>query len=303
MIPNYEKFYNSILKFLLDEKEHKVSEIIEYCAKEHDISQEERSKQYDSSKANIVYSRVHWALTYLKMAKLVDSPKKATFKITNEGKNASNDIVNNSYLKKYDSFLNFKNKVSNNDNSSDNPINDIVSSAATPEDRMESAYKEKKERIIEDLIDVLLNSINPIQFEHLVNKLLSKMNYGIAENTQATADGGIDGIIKADKFGFDKIYVQAKKWERNKKVGSIEIDKFSGAMDKFALSSPKGVFITTSEFTQEAIKSVESNKNKQIVLINGRKLAELMIDYEMGVELKEEYKIYEVNTDYFEDLS
>lgn len=299
MIPNYESFYNSILNFLNDKNERKVNEIVDFCVQKHQVTNEERLKNYESSGVNIVYSRVHWALTYLKMAKLIENVKKGTYKITNDGIKAMHDDIDNKYLKKYPSFIEFtkrikKNKQRINEDSNDN-------STDSPEDRMDEAYQEKKEKLISELLDTLMNNITSMQFEHLVNRLLSKMNYGIAENTKTTGDGGIDGIIKADKFGFEKIYVQAKQWKS--KVSSPEIDKFSGAMDKFALSSPKGVFITTSEFTYDAEESVRQNKNKQIVLIDGRKLAELMIEYGMGVELKEEYKIYDINTDFFEDLN
>lgn len=127
------------------------------------------------------------------------------------------------------------------------------------------------------------------------------MGYGFPKTTSKTNDGGIDGIIVNDKLGFDAIFVQAKKWDENS-VGSVEIDRFAGAMDKSEFSSTKGVFITTSTFSDSAKKAVNDNKNKQIILIDGRKLAEYMIEYNMGVSMQQEYIIKRIDNDFFEEI-
>lgn len=298
MIPVYEEFYNTVLDCLKDNREHIVADINNYCVKKHNITDEDKKLVYGSSGVNIVYARVHWALTYLKMAKLIDNVKRGMYKITEEGIKASKDAgINNKYLEKYDSFKDFKNRIGKSKDANNVLLED---SQQSPEEKMDDAYNEFKEKLIAEIIDKLLH-ITPTAFEHLVNELLSKMGYGKAENTSQSGDGGIDGIIKGDKFGFDRIYVQAKRWALDKKISSQDIDAFSGAMNKFA-SSTKGVYITTSSFSQPALKSISQNKNQQIIPIDGRKLAEYMIDYDMGVEKQQEYIIKKIDTDFFEDM-
>ena len=295
MVPSFNTFFKHIRNILDDSKEHNMQDILQKCILACNLNDEDINQVYESSGVNVLYSRVHWALTYLKKAGLIDSKSKGVYSITDEGKKTKPDEINVKFLKQYDSFVEFqKPKKAIKDD------NEISSNAdATPEDRISEAYDEFKNLLVEELL-VKIKSIDCYSFEKLVNNLLSRMGYGRAKNTSKSGDGGIDGIIEGDKLGFEKIYVQAKQWENA--VTAPEIDKFSGAMDKFAMTSPKGVIITTSKFTEEAKKSVENNKNKQIRLIDGRKLAEYMIEYDMGVERQQEYIIKKIDNDYFEEF-
>ena len=174
------------------------------------------------------------------------------------------------------------------------PEDDITET--TPTEQLESAM----DMIYKDLSDELLQKIleqSPYFFEHLVLDLLSKMGYGSTEETPYVHDDGIDGIIYEDKLGLEKIYIQAKRYKPENKVGKPEVHQFSGALDE--QKATKGVFITTSDFTKEA-KSFQVKTDKQIVLISGDELTRYMIEYNVGVSVKKTYELKKIDTDYFE---
>ncbi|NIS54245.1 MAG: restriction endonuclease, partial [Phycisphaerae bacterium] len=168
----------------------------------------------------------------------------------------------------------------------------------TPEEILELAYQKMRD----DLTDKLLNTIktcSPSFFERLVIDLLLNMGYGGTRKDAGkaigkTGDGGIDGIIKEDRFGLDIIYIQAKRWEAS--VGRPEIQKFAGALQ--GQRARKGIFITTSNFTKEAEQYV-SNIDSKIILIDGDYLAQLMIDHNVGVHTSSSYEIKGIDSDYF----
>ena len=297
MIPSYQKFYKTVLNILSDGNCHKMKDIVDKSANIHDLTEEDKNTTYDKSKANVLYSRVHWVLTYLGKAGLIERKDAGVFNITDEGKKCLNKDIDNNFLRQYQSFIEFT-TLSKKDVSTLSDQNQV--SDQTPEDRINEAFKELNEQLISELI-VRLKGIDSYEFEKLVNELLSRMGYGFPKTTSKTNDGGIDGIIVNDKLGFDAIFVQAKKWDENS-VGSVEIDRFAGAMDKSEFSSTKGVFITTSTFSDSAKKAVNDNKNKQIILIDGRKLAEYMIEYNMGVSMQQEYIIKRIDNDFFEEI-
>jgi restriction system protein len=171
---------------------------------------------------------------------------------------------------------------------------------ATPSERMENAYSDIEANLSAELKDKIIKA-TPAFFEKIVVNLLVAMGYGgdledAATVTQPTRDGGIDGVIKEDPLGLDKIYVQAKRWSGM--VGVHEIRDFGSALDEVKAS--KGVIITTSDFTQDAIKSAEK-QSKKIVLINGQALTSYMIKYNIGVSVKKEYIIKKIDNDYFEE--
>ncbi|GIU78911.1 MAG: hypothetical protein KatS3mg005_2149 [Bryobacteraceae bacterium] len=172
--------------------------------------------------------------------------------------------------------------------------------APTPTERLEAAFRESRDALAADLLD-RVKQASPQFFEQLVLDLLTAMGYGgsiedAAKNVGRTGDGGIDGVIKEDKLGLDVVYVQAKRWgDRMVSVGDVR--DFSGALD--AARARKGVFITTSRFTQDAREYVQKIE-KKIVLIDGRQLAELMIDHDVGVTVVQTYKLKRVDSDYFE---
>ena len=166
---------------------------------------------------------------------------------------------------------------------------------------LEYSFKKLKQDIIKDIFSTV-KSLSPFSFEHLVVKLLIKMGYGGRLNegmvTKKTRDGGIDGIIKEDALGLGKIYVQAKKWDGV--IGEPDIHKFVGALD--GQNAKKGIFITTSHFSSEALKYSEKIIGKDVVLVNGNELSELLFEHNMGVSIHESYEIKKLNIEFFDNI-
>jgi restriction system protein len=259
------------------------------------ISEDEQKEKIPSGKQPLYYNRVAWAIAYLKMADLISSPLRAVYEITEEGKkvleNPPEKITIN-FLKQFDSFS----KNRNPEKETDLDDNKIVEK--TPDELIEIGYKQVKNELSLQILNQI-RECSPYFFEKLVLDLLIKMGYGGSEmaNGEVTpkgSDEGIDGIIKEDKLGLDKIYIQAKKWEGC--VGRPEIQKFVGALQ--GKRAKKGIFITMSTFSKEALEYAE-NLDVAVILIDGKKLANYMIENELGVSLKQSYKIYNVDTDYF----
>ena len=168
---------------------------------------------------------------------------------------------------------------------------------------IDSAVKQLKASLADDLLDEVLK-ISPYSFEKLVVELLFKMGYGKPKDnpdavTQKSGDEGIDGIVSADKFGFDAIYIQAKQWKKDTTIGRPEIQKFLGALA--GQGATKGIFITTAQFSKEAIAFANKQLHSKIILVNGNELAELMIEYNLGVSTQKTYEVKRIDTDYFNE--
>lgn len=175
----------------------------------------------------------------------------------------------------------------------------IKSDEQLPEEKINTAFIEHLEIIRQQVFEYVLNN-SPSFFEHLVLDLLLKMGYGYDKNasvvTGRSHDGGIDGIINEDKLGLDLIYIQAKRYQERKSVGRKELQAFVGAME----SVNKGVFITTSKFTKEAIKFVE-RQQKNIKLIDGELLSNLLVKYQVGISTVQSVSIFRVDSDYYSE--
>ena len=167
-----------------------------------------------------------------------------------------------------------------------------------PEEIMEAAFMRHIEALGQSIYRLIQNS-SPSFFEHLVIDLLLKMGYGYDRTsgvvTGKSHDGGIDGIISEDKLGLGLIYVQAKRYAKNNKVGRKEVQAFIGAMEHVQ----KGVFITTSTFTHEAWNYVEQQQQKSIKLIDGETLTDLLIKYEIGIQPAHKFTVYMLDSDYY----
>lgn len=296
MIPDFQTIMLPLLKTFQDGEEKTSKELRKKMVSYFNISIDEQKEKIPSGKQPLYYNRVAWALAYLKMADLISSPLRAVYKITEEGKkvleNPPEKITIN-FLKQFDSFS--KNRNPEKDTELDDN-NQIVEK--TPDELIEIGYKQVKNELSLQILNQI-KDCSPYFFEKLVLDLLIKMGYGGSEmaNGEVTpkgSDEGIDGIIKEDKLGLDKIYIQAKKWENC--VGRPEIQKFVGALQ--GKRAKKGIFITMSTFTKEALEYAE-NLDVAVILIDGKKLANYMIENELGVSLKQNYKIFNVDTDYF----
>lgn len=295
MIPDFQTIMLPLLMAFQDGKEKSSKELRVQMITHFNITAEEQDQKIPSGKQPLYYNRIAWAIAYLKMADLLTSPSRAVYAITEVGRN----VLTNPPEKITISYLNkFSNFSRNRNSERDAEIEDNQILEKTPDELIEIGYT----RIRSELSSQLLSQIkacSPYFFEKLVLDLLITMGYGGSEmaNGEVTpkgSDEGIDGVIKEDRLGLDKIYIQAKKWESS--VGRPEIQKFVGALQ--GKRAKKGIFITMSTFTREALEYAE-NLDVSVILIDGQKLAQYMIENELGVSLKQSYKIYNIDTDYF----
>ncbi|RIV25227.1 restriction endonuclease [Fibrisoma montanum] len=300
-IPDYQTLMLPLLKLVTDGKEYKLTSLVDLLGVQFNLTDDEKAELLPSGQTFVFGNRVSWARTYLKKAGLLDSPKRGIVAITDRGKEVVRQNphqINVAFLRQYPEFMEFQ-STKKQENGETEP--DLMSAPQqTPEETLESAYLSIRKALAQDLIDRIVN-LSPAFFEKLVVELLVRMGYGgsIKDAGKAvgrSGDEGIDGTIKEDKLGLDIIYIQAKRWKPGNIVGRPEIHKFIGALA--GQGAKKGIFITTSSFTREALEYVPRNETK-IVLIDGEQLAQLMIDYNLGVTLQQTFEVKRIDNDYF----
>lgn len=303
-IPNYQTLMLPVLKLATDGEEHKFSQAVEELADEFNLSTEERNELLPSGSQAVFNNRVGWARSYLKQAGLLASPKRGFFTITQKGKEllaTNTEKIDISVLEQHPEFIEFKNrKKDKSENEAQVEISTEEESTLTPEDALASAYKQLRSALESEVLSSVKEA-SPSFFERLVVDLLVKMGYGGSRQDAGKAlgksgDGGIDGIINEDRLGLDVIYIQAKRWEGS--VGRPEIQKFAGALQ--GQRARKGVFITTSFFTKEAIEYAELIESK-IILIDGEHLSRLMAEHNVGVSTVGQYEVKKLDSDYFDN--
>lgn len=303
-IPDYQTIMLPLLKFAADGKEHSLREAYSTMSDVFNLSEEERTRLLMSGRKPIIDDRVAWARTFLGQARLLDSTGRGVFRISERGLTllAENPpVVNDNLLKRYQEFIDFlnrKKKKSNDTTQTEIVPVDSEETLKTPEESLESAYQSLRDNLSTEILESI-KSCSPSFFERLVVELLVKMGYGgtLQDAGQAigrSGDEGVDGIIKEDRLGLDVIYLQAKRWDNT--VSRPEIQKFAGALQ--GKRSKKGVFITTSDYSKEA-REFASNIENKIILIDGNELADLMIDYNVGVAVAVNYEIKRIDSDYF----
>lgn len=299
-IPDFQRIMLPLLKFAADQQEHPKREAIECLAKQFNLTVEERKELLPSGQQMVFDNRVGWAITYLKKAGLLESPKRSFFRITQRGVEILKQNppeINVKFLKQFPEFIEFKEGPK--EDKKETIISEVEETTQeTPEETLENSYQKIRQYLAQDLL-IQVKNCSPNFFEKLVIELLVKMGYGGSRKDAGEAigkrgDEGIDGIIKEDKLGLDTIYLQAKRWEST--VGRPEIQKFAGALQM--QQARKGVFITTSNFSKDALEGVSKIPSK-IILIDGERLAQLMIDNNVGVSSINSYEIKKINTDYF----
>lgn len=304
-IPDFQSIMLPLLKILADGKVYKYREIFEALVREFQVTEAERKEMLPSGQQEIFANRVGWAKTYLKKAGLIDSPQRATFVISEKGKEILSqnlDHIDTKFLRQFPEFQEFTRVNKQNETITLESNLSTSDQEQNPEELLENSYQEIRQALATDLL-FILRKLSPDAFEKLVVELLVKMGYGgsIRDAGKAvgkSGDQGIDGIIKEDRLGLDIIYIQAKRWADNNAVGRPEIQKFVGALA--GQGAKKGIFITTSYFTQEALEYAPRNEIK-IVLIDGEELGQLMIDYNLGVSTQKIYEIKRIDHDYFGD--
>ncbi len=298
-IPDYESLMRPLLEIAAKTNGHEVQLMasVEQLADDYKLTEEERKELLPSGGTFKFSSRVSWARTYLQKAGLLEATRRGFFRITERGKDVLKkkpNRIDNKLLSQFEEFREFqgKKKLKKDDESVQNE---------TPIESIATHYEQLRQTLASEILEKVKNC-SPQFFERLVILLLVKMGYGgsLKDAGQAvgrTGDGGIDGVIREDKLGLDNIYIQAKRWA-DKTVGSPDIDQFAGALSKKKAS--KGIFITTSAFTKDALASVKEYSSR-IILIDGSQLAEYMIDYSVGVSVASVYELKRLDSDFFED--
>lgn len=303
-IPTYKDCMLPFLALLKDGKEWPIRELGEVLAGHFALTPAERAEMLPSGQTGIFVNRVGWARTYLKKAALIESPRRGVFKITQRGLSVLAEGVkslDSRYLARFPEFQEFQ-RVSQpqDDTATTSLAANVTEAEATPEEAIESAYQGLRQQLAQELLAKIL-TCSPTFFEYLVVELLVKMGYGgsrkdAGERIGQSGDGGVDGIIKEDRLGLDTIFIQAKRWQGS--VGRPEIQKFVGALQ--GQRARKGVFITTSTYTADAT-AYAGQIDTKVVLIDGQKLASLMIDFDVGVSAAASYTVKRIDFDYFEE--
>jgi restriction system protein len=301
-IPDYQTVMLPLLQLAADGKEHRLRDVVDGLADDFGLSDEERKQLLPSGRRATFVDRVGWARTYMQQAGLLKAPSRGYFKITDRGLQMleqNPEVINDKLLEQYQEFRDFKAKSKT--KSASGKLAPVATTLKqTPQEIMEDAYATIRSSLASDLIEQIMQS-SPSFFERLVLDLLVKMGYGgtrqeAAEAVGGSGDEGIDGIIHEDRLGLETLYIQAKRWQNT--VGRPEIQRFVGALH--GKNARKGVFITTSDFTKEASDYAKALQDK-VILINSEMLADLMIDYGVGVAGGQVYEIKRMDSDYFNE--
>ncbi len=302
-IPDYQTLMLPLLKIAADGEIHTKRDTVNLLAEQFNVSDDERKELLPSGSQEIFDNRVGWARTYLKKAELINYVQRGQFQITERGKSvlAKNPPkITVAFLKQFPEFQEFHKPVRS---ATNEPVEapETEAAAETPEELVGSGYLKLRKQVEQDVL-ARVNACPPEFFERLVVKLLTTIGYGgsmadAGKRLGKTGDGGVDGVIKEDKLGLDLLYIQAKRWN-DATVGRPEIHKFVGALQ--GQRAKKGIFITTSTFTKDAKDYVDAIDTK-VVLIDGGRLAELMFEYGVGVQIVNSYVVKRIDSDFFDE--
>lgn len=280
------------------------SDFHEAIIREFKLTEADVAEMMPSGKNNMMMNRAAWATFHLRKAQALATPERGRYSITERGKkllSQHKSRIDLAVLRQFEEVRDFlKTKKTDGVTAPSKVETEAEESGKAPLEQIESAHQLLRSAVRTDLLQ-LIRKCTPAFFERLVIELLVKMGYGgslrdAAQVVGKSGDGGIDGIIKEDKLGLDAIYVQAKRW-LDKPVGRPDVQQFAGALA--GNKATKGIFITTSTFTKEAVEFAKSVSNSKIVLIDGDELAELMIDHNVGVSVAQVYEVKRIDSDYF----
>jgi restriction system protein len=307
-IPDYQTLMLPVLKIAGDRQEHRISDAVDQLARDFRLTEEERQQPLPSGKQTTFANRVHWAKTFLGQAGLLEATKRAHFRITERGRKVLAEgpaRIDNEHLSQFAEFIQFRERrripgTSVSSTAAEIPVAPMQTQ--TPDELLRSTVKQVEMALRKELLDRVL-VVPPKFFESLIVTLLLAMGYGgsredSGQSVGQTGDGGIDGIIDQDALGLDRVYVQAKRYAMENAVSEPEIRAFSGSLG--SAKANKGVFVTTSYFTQPAQSFAERHPFR-IVLIDGEQLAILMIRHNVGVRIDETLYLKKVDEDYFLD--
>lgn len=304
-IPDFQSCMRPLLVAVKDRSTHQFQDAIQSVCDYFKLTDEERREKLPSGKQTYIKNRLAWARTYMNKAGLTHAPGRGQIQITERGLQALQECperVDVRYLRQYPEFLEFHTAKPNPSKNTDYSVfAEEPSDNTDPQERLEEAYAEIQNSLADELLETVKQQ-SPDFLERLVVQLLKAMGYGgwsekSGSATQYTADGGIDGVINEDPLGLDTIYLQAKRYTDNS-VGRPDIQAFVGALEM--KRARKGVFITTSQFSREA-REYCALIEKKVVLIDGSKLAQLMVQYGLGVSIQQTYEVKTVDTDFFNE--
>ena len=307
-VPKFYEFFRSFLTVLQDGELHTMKEVRGKVAEAMELSDEDLMQLVPSGSQTTFANRINWARTYLNKAGLIITPARATYQITQDGKDAlaSGEVIDLNYLDRYKAFRDFHTADNSGEAGSKSPASkegEASEVEKSPLEALDAAFRKVNNSLAGELIDEIMK-LSDSEFESLVVKLLLQMGYGSGIDeagfvTKKSNDGGIDGIVKEDQLGFSSIYIQAKQWAVDRTVTRPEIQKFAGALQ--GEKATKGLFITTATFSNGAKQYAESLHGSTIVLIDGKQLTHLMIKYNLGVSIEHSYEVKRIDTDFFND--
>jgi restriction system protein len=310
-IPTYDALMLPVLRHCA-EKTWPMREMVARIADDLGLTPEERAQRIPSGNTSVINSRVHWAKTFLKQAGLLSQPKRAVIEITPRGREvlAGNPTkIDVAQLRQFDEFRAFIGKTKSDNGlvaATDDPIPIaavVAAPSSTPEEQITSASLALNEALRDALLARILEG-SPTFFEKLIVDFLMAMGYGgsrsdAGEQLGGTGDGGVDGVIREDQLGLDRIYLQAKRYQPGNTVGGATVQAFIGTL--VGKGAQKGVLITTSNFSKAAVNSASQSGNLRVVLIDGEELTNLLIRFNVGIRVARTVEIERVDLDYFED--
>ena len=301
-VPDFQSLMLPLLRLAGDGMDHTFKDAVEAIAIEFSLTPEERNELLpSSSRTTLFYNRLAWAKTHMTMAGLLQAPRRGVFCITQRGRELLVSQLARIDMKTLQQFPEYERARRGDVQASVEPAMLAVAfNELTPEESIERAHLSLRKDLARELLESIMQC-SPAFFELLIIKLMIKMGYGGSREEAGKAvgrsgDGGIDGIINEDRLGLDAIYLQAKRWEGV--VGRPEIMKFVGALA--VQRATKGVFITTSWFTQDA-KDYALSSQYKVVLIDGERLADLMIEHDLGVSVAATYQLKRIDSDFFSE--
>ncbi|MBP1885709.1 restriction endonuclease [Sinorhizobium mexicanum] len=305
MVPDYQTLMLPVLQ-LAAEGEKRVADVADRIADEFGLTTEEREKLLPSGRQRILQNRIHWAKFYMSRAGLIASPARGRFVATDAGRAllASNPPrIDIPLLMREPAFREFyRNEGQEASREPSVPATEPAGSTTTPEERIDAAYQSLNAALRTDLLERIVQN-SPAFFERLIVDLLVAMGYGGSHKNAAaqlgrSGDGGVDGVINEDRLGLDRIYVQAKRYAPGNQVGRPEVNAFVGSL--VGLGASKGVFVTTSTFSQQA-KDFVKPLTQRIILLDGTTLGELMIEHNVGVRSHRTVEFKRLDEDFFSE--
>lgn len=299
-VPDYQSLMAPVLSALADGGDHSLAELRTVLAERLGLTEEDLQAKIPSG-TPLFANRLHWAVTYMHQAGLVSRPKRGVVRITGRGRKvaaAHPERVDVGVLSEFPEFIEFKSR-SHAPRQTGQP--ELAKNEATPREAVSTAVDEANAAVAAEVLD-RVRQREPAFLERLVLAVLTAMGYGgaagAAEHLGKSGDEGLDGVIRQDPLGLDRIYVQAKRYGASRAVGRPEIQEFVGALH--GAQADRGIFITTSRFTPEAITYAD-RVAARVVLIDGAALSALMVRHNIGVQDQQTYVIKRVDEDYFEE--